>query len=545
MSIRPHGGPPLITAIEIENFKGIGPRQRIELRPITLLFGPNSAGKSSILHAILFAQEAFARRNFDAGQTARGGEFVDLGGFCNFVHNRDPNRSVVIRVELDMSNVELPMYTEVGTEVDDIPDKRFSEVITQAYVEITLRWSVSAGQSYCTAYEVGINGDKLGTLSYEPGRPGAKPVARIELRRDHPLWNHVEYKKYTIRHNALELDDPSDDMRRESVHARELLSHMQSSINVSDDALPTWFTSLDFGFAGEFVEDQVGTERVSWDPQFHDDVSRLLVGPGQAARDALMQFQYLGPLREKPARNYEPPRYPDPSRWSSGLGGWDELQLGDETLVHEVSEWLSRSNRLATGYSLHRLAYRELDVSDPSLGALASGRGFDEADLEDARAAIARMPIRRRLVLRADGSKEQLLPHDVGEGISQVVPVVVAVLADRKGSIMIEQPELHVHPAVQVGLGDLLIEGLRDRGGIMLIETHSEHLLLRLLRRVREATAKALPADHVSLKPDQLAVYYLDAEDRAVTARRLRVTEEGEFIDRWPRGFFEERIEEI
>lgn len=76
----------MITGISIENFKGIGDKVEIELRPITLLFGPNSAGKSTILHALHYAREIFERHNLDADLTRAGGRYVDLGGFRNFLH---------------------------------------------------------------------------------------------------------------------------------------------------------------------------------------------------------------------------------------------------------------------------------------------------------------------------------------------------------------------------------------------------------------------------------------------------------------------------
>ena len=78
-----NNGSSMITGISVENFKGIRERVEIELRPITLLFGPNSAGKSTILHALHYAREVFERRNYDADHTIAGGEFVDLGGFRN------------------------------------------------------------------------------------------------------------------------------------------------------------------------------------------------------------------------------------------------------------------------------------------------------------------------------------------------------------------------------------------------------------------------------------------------------------------------------
>ena len=77
---------PLITAIEIENFKGIGAPVRIDIRPITLLFGRNSAGKSTILQALCYAHEILSHRNVDVHKTELGGDQIDLGGFRQFVH---------------------------------------------------------------------------------------------------------------------------------------------------------------------------------------------------------------------------------------------------------------------------------------------------------------------------------------------------------------------------------------------------------------------------------------------------------------------------
>ena len=75
-----------ITAIEIENFKGISERVRVDLKPIPLLFGANSAGKSTILHALLYMKDVLDRRNLDAIRTPVSGRALDLGGVRRFVH---------------------------------------------------------------------------------------------------------------------------------------------------------------------------------------------------------------------------------------------------------------------------------------------------------------------------------------------------------------------------------------------------------------------------------------------------------------------------
>ena len=99
---------PLITAIEIENFKGIGRPMRVEFRPITLLFGNNSAGKSTVLHALCYAHEILSHRDVDVHKTDIGGDRIDLGGFRNLVHAHDPARPVRLRFELNLEDWRIP-----------------------------------------------------------------------------------------------------------------------------------------------------------------------------------------------------------------------------------------------------------------------------------------------------------------------------------------------------------------------------------------------------------------------------------------------------
>ena len=75
----------MITKITLENFKSIKDRVEIDIKPITLLFGPNSAGKSTVVQALHYLKEVL-RYNLDPGKTSIGGEAIDLGGFANLVH---------------------------------------------------------------------------------------------------------------------------------------------------------------------------------------------------------------------------------------------------------------------------------------------------------------------------------------------------------------------------------------------------------------------------------------------------------------------------
>ncbi len=111
----------------------------------------------------------------------------------------------------------------------------------------------------------------------------------------------------------------------------------------------------------------------------------------------------------------------------------------------------------------------------------------------------------------------------------------------------IQQPELHLHPALQSSVADVFIEELNgDCAPQFIIETHSEHLLLRMLRRIRDVEKGQCLSKDLSLTNDQLAVYYFDPQvnEGTIVTRQL-VTPLGDFYTDWPRGFFAERNRDL
>jgi predicted ATPase len=95
-----------ITKITLENFKGIGERTEIPIAPLTLLFGGNSAGKSTILHAIAYADEVLHNQNCNVDTTRLGGESLRLGGFYEIVHKHDLNATIKMRFDLNMDKFD-------------------------------------------------------------------------------------------------------------------------------------------------------------------------------------------------------------------------------------------------------------------------------------------------------------------------------------------------------------------------------------------------------------------------------------------------------
>lgn len=134
-------------------------------------------------------------------------------------------------------------------------------------------------------------------------------------------------------------------------------------------------------------------------------------------------------------------------------------------------------------------------------------------------------------------------PNEIGTGVSQLMPLIVAAITQKGGLVACEQPELHLHPRVQVAIGDLLSQNTEHVN--YLIETHSEHLILRLLKRIRQNTDKELPFGFKAFTKEKIAINYLEPSKEGVKVKKIRVDDDGEFKDRWPQGFFSERRQEL
>lgn len=123
---------------------------------------------------------------------------------------------------------------------------------------------------------------------------------------------------------------------------------------------------------------------------------------------------------------------------------------------------------------------------------------------------------------------------DVGYGNSQVVPVLIAGYNLARGeTFIVEEPEIHLHPKAQAELGDFFVE-LHERGVQSIIETHSEHMIIRLQQHVASGR----------IKPSDICIYYTEPTVEGKTVRRLEIDNRGVFKNEWPGGFFSERLEE-
>ena len=136
--------------------------------------------------------------------------------------------------------------------------------------------------------------------------------------------------------------------------------------------------------------------------------------------------------------------------------------------------------------------------------------------------------------------------RDVGIGVSQVLPVLVTAYASQNEIVAIEQPEIHLHPALQADLGDVFIESALGKSkNKFLIETHSEHLLLRIMRRMRETSQGNLPIGVPPVAPKDVCVLFVEPDGSRSIIREMPLNQSGELVKAWPGGFFEEGLREI
>jgi hypothetical protein len=545
----------IIKALTIENFKGIREPVCVEFKPITLLFGPNSAGKSTVVQALHYARELLERQNADADLTLQGGEFVDLGGFENLVHGHDRKLPVVLRFELDLSSEDLPEY-HFGNRSGKIHSERelqlqewnLSHQVSSAWVSLTVNWSDWRNRPFINQYEVGINGEFFAQIR---AAEDSRRVWISAINFAHSLFISSDSQQ-SIRN---EHEPPSSRLEllceivttvRQSVYIHPTENTLRKSLVLDleqQSAIPKWGGSIcisenclqDLSIHGDDSD-------VVYD-EFTFYLNQLIVGPGELLRDALRKFRYLGPIRELPPRNHKPLRSEDESRWASGLAAWDLMYKASPSFLKEVNEWLSREDRLDSGYSLRMIQHKKIDINSALYGILTVGNLLEEE--EDISQLIRNLPEERQLVLIDEQRSLEVMPQDIGIGISQILPVVVAALDSNAAIVAVEQPELHIHPRLQVGLGDLFISQIQNGVKLFLVETHSEHLLLRLLRRIRETTDDELPPGISELRPDDLSINYIEQSSSGLVVRQLLVSPDGDSFGEWPAGFFEERAGEI
>lgn len=448
------GGFAMLTDLRIENFKSWENTGRIRLAPITVFFGTNSSGKSSIAQLLLMLQQTAASsdrsRVLDTGDREAQ---VDVGSYREFIHHHDVKRD--LRFELRWTQVR-------PFEVRDILDS-------------TVRFSDThlALESQIYADERRPNDLRVRYFKYSLGGESVKFSAGL---------THSSGNRYS-------LDVEGMAPRRTRGRPWELPA-------------PGRF----YGFPDEAVAYYQNTE-------FLQDLSL-------AFERALDSISYLGPLRIDPERVYI---------WAGGTPE-DVGILGDRTVDALLAAPEERKFNLQAGQHLRSLQ----GMVAERLHALGLIQSFRVAPIAPGRPE-------HEVRVRVSADSDEVLLTDVGFGLSQVLPVVVqSFYAQPNSTIVMEQPELHLHPSVQQNLADFFVaaanarENGEARGIQFIIESHSEHFLRRLQRRIADET----------IGPESVALYFCERKGGRSALRELDVDLFGN-VTNWPVDFFGDPMEDV
>lgn len=444
----------MLTQLRIRNFKAWQDTGNIRLAPLTVFFGTNSSGKTSLFQLLLMLKQTV--QSTDRRRVLFFGDqhsLVDLGGWQDVVFRHEEQRT--LGFELQWDSLGSAEAVSGQTERCAWTELRFSAEVS------------SPGPEHSRVV--------VDQLVYQAVAPGISPHVRM-------------YRVGSDSHDTL---------------------YGISGYNITSDGTehpPVRF----YGFPRDAFALFGNAERLitDWVLQLETRVESI---------------HYLGPIRTPPERTYI---------WR-GTPPDDVGRFGEQTVSAMLAAREFRFRLNAEGQEAKTMEF-EVIIAQwlRKMGLLES---FEVRSLAPSGKEY-------KIIVRAAGMPEAVNLVDVGFGVSQVLPVLVQILYPKQEGdsiLLFEQPELHLHPRAQSELADIFIEALQLRDEKwetyrqMLVETHSEHFLRRVQRRIAEK----------KLKPEDVALYFCRPGPEGSTIEELRLDEYGR-IANWPESFFGDAISE-
>jgi predicted ATPase len=442
----------MLTRLRFKNFKAWPDSGDIRLAPLTVLFGTNSAGKTSIPQLLLMLKQTAASPDRQrALQLGDSRSLVELGVYDDIVYRHEIARRLEIELEWTLAE----------------PLAVHDRVSGAAY----------SGDRF--AFRAAIHGDRRRQPVVESFRyeltAEAGPVLDVEMRRV------GGGRSFELRSSRYELS-------RHAGRARPLPEPLRF-YGFPDEVTASYRNAA---FTADFV---------------------------LALEKQLRSIYYVGPLRDYPSRLYV---------WSGEIP--EHVGIKGEKAVEAILAGRDRAISLRRGE--RRKSLPELVAG--RLRAMGLIRDFKVSPLGKHRKEY-------EVLVKTGAHMPDVKLTDVGFGVSQVLPVVVECFYVPPRSVVIfEQPEIHLHPRVQAELADLFIDAIRarERGGPrscqFIIESHSEHFLRRLQRRIAE--------EHISA--DDTALYFVHTKQDHARLEALDLDRFGN-IRNWPEGFFGDEMEDL
>ena len=480
----------MLKTLEFENFKSWGGRHRLDFGRITGLFGANSSGKSSIIHLLLLLKQTVALSDSMLVLNFQGdtNDDMDFGSYLDIVTDHDI--STPISFSVDWTSEFTPRPDEFLAEDVNLSStlrairRRMGEEVVVDRLQYTRHVRIAIDDPHA------IVTDFVESLD--------DPISVTSTRRSSGAY-------------ALEAS-----FKDGSLFRSKRASRMYTPLGLHR------FRPQTEAQIERWMKERLSAQEDGPNRQDYYDSYRPTRRAESFMTNFLSNMSYLGPLREHPHRNY---RWTGTKHEKVGhrgehamqallAGAWQrssgsQRRNGMDTdrspTVEIVSNWL-----------------RKLGIAE-SLSFQPVGRG--------ARIWEARLH-------QKDASADVNLA-DAGFGVSQVLPVIVALLSAPTGSLVIlEHPEIHLHPRLQGELADLLVE-IADTSQVqILVESHSEHLLARIQRRIAESAR-----GDGSLAPEDVQLYFCEQEQGKSKLTPLEMQSSG-VITNWPDDFFGDMLAE-
>ncbi|QOT70149.1 DUF3696 domain-containing protein [Sphingobium fuliginis] len=441
----------MLKKLSVKNFKSWA-ELSVEFRPITVLFGANSSGKSSIIQFLLLLKQTKDSTNSQAVlEFGDSSTPVELGSYKDSIFRHEDARNLKWHLEWSLDK---PLSF-----TDTTQKRRKAYNFREIGIKVEL---LSRGRKILTNELTYTTNMASFSLNRREGKPGYQLTSSNE-----ELFRFVRSMG-----RPWDLPEPT------------------KCFSLPDQA-QTYFQNAQF--LGLFENAYVNQ------------------------MDSIL---HLGPLREDPKRQYP---------WSGSTPA-DVGRRGERTVEAILS---------ATEFGLRRnLKYKSPTKSFQEmiawwlqkLGLIYSFR-VDEVGKESG--------LFRVYVKKGPQSVETLIT-DVGFGVSQILPMLTLLYYVPAGStILIEQPEIHLHPHVQAGIADLVIATAINRKLQLIIESHSEHFLNRLLRRIAERET-----EFGNITQNDIALFFCENEGGQSNLSPLQVNLFGG-VENWPKDFFGDQMGDI
>lgn len=531
----------MLKEYQITNFKPFAGPVNIPIKPITLIFGANSSGKSAIFQSSLMLKQTLEKGMDRNISLMPKGNLVDLGSFREFIHNHDVRNSFSFKMTFaspkDIGEAYDMNYGYVlGGDIDILGKSIISETIG---LSVTFSWDSRASNIIIPDIKLYIGNDPEPVITYKIGEKDKRGIYEYEFTAnfDHEYW--TTYWKHFDDGDTETHEKPRNDMQEDTdyditeefkkmsdkekntfINKLEERSRKLDKLQGNDQAIKTYksfwadIVRIERFLPGTLNHYTLG-EVIEYDnnPESRD-VSVFALTAANLIRKFLNDIEYIAPLREYPERFYVYGGNPLESVGSSGKMVFDVL-FNNPELLDKVNE---EFNRFGTDYELKLSPFSK-----------------DGAEIKE-----VFVP---ELINKSTGVAASF--RDVGFGFSQILPVIVQSMSSKEKTLLIEQPELHLHPALQAELGDLFIKSaLGENKNTFLIESHSEHLILRIMRRMRDTANGTLPDGLFPVSPKDVSILYAQPTASGTVIKVLELDSEGEFLDPWPEGFFEEGFRE-